>query len=555
MGSWARFKNVVLTKKLVVTVILVAVLLIGLAEVTFNVLMNTQRDYAWKGVESLLRNELNVTNSYQISRVLSDMERVRWIECVTLTEKSHTRRVFYDTQSLGSCDIFMPYVENDLLSINGAKWELKFSIPSLRWILFLRFFLPILILLIAYFVFEKIRLSKLTEIQEKKNKELAVERLEDQLRYAKQFEEIAKQVSHDIRSPLSALNMVAGSIREIPEENRVLIRSATQRINDIANDLLHKGSVNKENGTPGYSECLVEVCTARIELIPSLVDTIISEKRVQFREYKNIQIEFEFDYQNSLGSFVIVNANDFKRVLSNLINNSVEAFDYYRGRIIVEVNRLNHNKGNEVIEVLIRDNGKGIPQNIIEKLGQVGVTHGKEGTDSGSGLGIYHAKKTVESFGGQMNIESNEGFGTVVRLSFPVSDGPEWFPLKIDLREKKYLVSLDDDLSIHEVWSKRIREMNIEGIEHIRFNSGEAFLKYVNSNIQILKHTIFLIDFELFNQSKTGLDIIEDLAIEKYAILVTSSYEDPTIQERVSRLKLRMLPKFFAEFIPIDRNI
>lgn len=43
--------------------------------------------------------------------------------------------------------------------------------------------------------------------------------------------DIAAQLSHDIRSPLSALSMVVGILKDIPEEQRVLIHHATQRIN------------------------------------------------------------------------------------------------------------------------------------------------------------------------------------------------------------------------------------------------------------------------------------------------------------------------------------
>ncbi|EKD49968.1 MAG: hypothetical protein ACD_62C00692G0001, partial [uncultured bacterium] len=50
----------------------------------------------------------------------------------------------------------------------------------------------------------------------------------------------ARQVAHDIRSPLAALSMVSSGLKELPEEERILIRTAVQRIEDIANDLSNK---------------------------------------------------------------------------------------------------------------------------------------------------------------------------------------------------------------------------------------------------------------------------------------------------------------------------
>ncbi|MFH1356782.1 MAG: hypothetical protein ABII18_06565, partial [bacterium] len=52
--------------------------------------------------------------------------------------------------------------------------------------------------------------------------------------------ETASQIAHDIRSPLAALNMVTHDLKQLPEDERIIIRSAVQRIQDIANDLASK---------------------------------------------------------------------------------------------------------------------------------------------------------------------------------------------------------------------------------------------------------------------------------------------------------------------------
>lgn len=554
MGIWAHIKDVILKKTLAIKISLIAIILIGLVEVIFNVVTDAQRNYAWKGVESLVRNEQNFTNSYQISRALSDMEKVGWIECVQLIEKSNSRRIFYDTQSRGSCDIFVPYVENDLMSINGAKWELKFSLPGLRWIFFFRLFIPFLILLLAYFIFEQIRLKKITETQEKRNAELELKRLADKLHYSQQFEEVARQVSHDIRSPLSALNMVSSMLKEIPEEKKALIQSATQRINDIANDLLHRGT----NSTTAIATENLQLSDKHRPLsnifLPNVIDQIVSEKRMQFRDYENIVIDLKFDIQDSFNFFSKINASELKRVLSNLINNSIEAFNDKSGHTLLELRKIGNTDGNS-IELIIRDNGKGIPKYILEKLGAPGITYGKNNTESGSGLGVYHAKKTIESFGGKFSIESTEGQGTKIHILLPLAEPPAWFPQEINLSFKQYVISLDDDSSVHQVWAERLRSSGIDDIQHIKFHSGEALEKYIYSNINKIKECIFLLDYELSNQPKTGLQIIEDLVIEKHSILVTSRHEDPEVLERANKLGLKILPKNLAGFIPFGNSV
>ncbi len=207
--------------------------------------------------------------------------------------------------------------------------------------------------------------------------------------------------------------------------------------------------------------------------------------------------------------------------------------------------------------LFVTDNGKGMPAHLISQLGQMGVSHGKSSSGhSGSGLGLYHAKQTAESCGGSLEITSTEGQGSTIKFILPLAEAPKWFAHKIDLTGKKYLISLDDDTSIHQIWAGRLQGLSgdprFKNIEHIKFQSGEAFEKYVYANMNKLKETLFLVDFELLNQAKTGLDLIEELGLEKYGVLVTSRYEEKNIQDRASRINLHLLQKALAGFVPFE---
>jgi signal transduction histidine kinase len=81
----------------------------------------------------------------------------------------------------------------------------------------------------------------------------------------------SKQVAHDIRSPLSALSMIVGTLKDLPEEKRILIRNATQRINDIANGLLQKSKSTSENKILS-KESQDTSSVSTVEFIPALVD-------------------------------------------------------------------------------------------------------------------------------------------------------------------------------------------------------------------------------------------------------------------------------------------
>ncbi|MFN3455011.1 MAG: sensor histidine kinase [Pseudobdellovibrio sp.] len=377
------------------------------------------------------------------------------------------------------------------------------------------------------------------------------------LKSQQQLSLLAQQVAHDIRSPLSALSMITSTLKDIPEEKRIIIRYATQRINDIANDLLSKGKSTQESPEKAFFHIQPERQTIKltVQFLPALVDLLVSEKRMQHMKRSDLEISSDLD--EGFGAFALVDGRELKRVLSNLINNSVEAFTSTsdKNKIVVKVKTLNSKQ----VVISIQDNGKGIPEHLLSKLGKEQLSYGKEGSkDSGSGLGLYHAKKTIEALQGEFKIESIINQGTTISLTFLLSETPSWFATKINLTGKTIFISLDDDISIHQLWADRLKSLGLsDKIQHIKFQSHEDFTNYINQNVDKLKEMLIVSDYELLNQGKTGLDVIEDLVLEKYSILVTNRYEENQIQERVREINLKILPKTLSGVIPfiIDNHL
>ena len=137
--------------------------------------------------------------------------------------------------------------------------------------------------------------------------------------------------------------------------------------------------------------------------------------------------------------------------------------------------RLSLGKNNIILRV--KDNGKGIPPDIIPKLMQRGSTFNKE---SGSGLGLYHARKTIEEWGGNIDIESEVGRGTSIIISLPRKESPKWFVPELNVSNKSVLVILDDDESIHLVWDARfhcLKPSNVNiSLFHLSFYSPYSMI-------------------------------------------------------------------------------
>ncbi len=356
---------------------------------------------------------------------------------------------------------------------------------------------------------------------------------------------ISLQVAHDIRSPLSALDSILKDLAQLPEEKRILIRNAVGRIHDIANNLLVKyrkapaQTETKEGGLDLSASHDQTPC-----LLSSLVESLISEKRLQFQSRLNIAIENRLD-DSSYGLFAQVNPAEFKRVLSNLVNNAVEALKD-RGSVLITLN-----SEGERIFIAVKDDGPGISPEILAKIGQKGESFGKAG---GSGLGIYHAKTALESCGGDLEIKSELGKGTTALVKLPRAPSPDWFVSRLILNAHRPIVILDDDASIHQVWKGRFNSLKIQerGIETFHFSNPKDFRDWFKDHPRESSSAMHLSDYELLGHKETGLDLAEDLGIGPRTILVTSRYEEPEILKRCLKIGTRMIPKNLTAFVPLE---
>lgn len=101
--------------------------------------------------------------------------------------------------------------------------------------------------------------------------------------------------------------------------------------------------------------------------------------------------------------------SQIKQVIINLVKNAMEAMDY-PGEITIKVE-----EKEKQIYIYVMDEGSGIPDEIIDKLGEPFFTTKENGT----GLGIMISKKIVEEHDGRLEISRNKMKGSTFTLVFP----------------------------------------------------------------------------------------------------------------------------------------
>ena len=139
----------------------------------------------------------------------------------------------------------------------------------------------------------------------------------------------------------------------------------------------------------------------------------------------------------------------------------------------------------------------------------------------------------------------------MVTIKLPKEKSPDWFVPKLVIKSNTKILTFDDDLTVHQVWRERFDSVN-KNIELIRFSNVLELRKFFSVHFADLDDTLFLMDYEILNQNVTGLDLIEDLGIQKQAVLVTSRFEETGIRKRCEIQKVKLIPKSMSAFVPIE---
>lgn len=297
---------------------------------------------------------------------------------------------------------------------------------------------------------------------------LEAQRREVDAAKAKMLGEIAEQLAHDIRSPLSTLRTLAKQANSsLPQALGSALNASIERVQSVAETLLAK----RRDGN--YMEPLTVVDVAK------LAEAIIVEKRAEWSKRGGLNVNFV-----NIGgaSFVLARAAALAAALSNLLNNALEACFTLRQSGTVELKagaRADH------VILQIQDDGPGIAKDLLLQLGQRGVTKGKAG---GHGLGIYQAKTAVEAVGGSFAVTSQVGEGTRIEIRLPK-------------HEVDSCVLVDDDVFVREEWASACKK----GAIHLRAYADGPSLLADLANLPA--NTTFFLDSQL------GGDLLgEDLA-------------------------------------------
>jgi len=211
-------------------------------------------------------------------------------------------------------------------------------------------------------------------------------------------------VSHELRTPLTAIRGWSETVRGSAEDTETfqkgmnVIESETSRLSEMVEDLLDFSKMQSGQ---------LKLQKANMDVLAELADAV----SVYAEKAKKEQINLNYAEPDTI-AIIHGDKNRIRQVFINVIDNAVK-YSPKHGWVIVEV-KLSDKK----LTIKVSDNGRGISGQDLPRI--KGRFYKAENSVRGSGIGLAVADEIIALHDGQLDIESEEGKGTTVKITLPI---------------------------------------------------------------------------------------------------------------------------------------
>ena len=217
------------------------------------------------------------------------------------------------------------------------------------------------------------------------------------------WREMAKQIAHEIKNPLTPMKLSVQHLQRAwqnPSENReknlekitTTLIEQIDELSSIANEFSNFAKMPKANNV-------------KLDLRERITDIVSLFINTEGFEFKKV-------FKGREKIIIYADKEQVSRVLINLIKNAVQSIPEGRkGLITIELGT-----ANDFAVVKVKDNGRGIPDNLGDKLFQPNFTT----KSSGMGMGLAIVKSIIENAEGNVSYETTPGQGTTFIIKWPL---------------------------------------------------------------------------------------------------------------------------------------
>ncbi|MCI8726376.1 MAG: HAMP domain-containing histidine kinase [Hungatella sp.] len=233
------------------------------------------------------------------------------------------------------------------------------------------------------------------------------ESTEEKVQYDKESKELISNISHDLKTPITAIKGYVEGIMDgvaaSPEKLDKYIRTIYNKANDmdrLIDELTFYSKIDSHKIPYTFSKINVA----------SYFKDCVEEVGLDL-DANNIELGY-FNYVDE-DVVVIADAEQMKRVINNIISNSVKYLDKKKGLINIRIKDVG-----DFIQVEIEDNGRGIGAkdlpNIFDRFYRTDSS--RNSSKGGSGIGLSIVRKIIEDHGGKIWATSKVGIGTEIHF-------------------------------------------------------------------------------------------------------------------------------------------
>lgn len=231
------------------------------------------------------------------------------------------------------------------------------------------------------------------------------ENAEEKLQYDKESKELISNISHDLKTPITAVKGyvegIMDGVADTPEKMDRYVRTIYNKTNEmdhLINELTFYSKIDTNRIPYTFSKLNVE------DYFSDCAEEIGLEL-----ETRGIQLCYANYVDRSVQ--VIADGEQIRRVIHNIIGNAIKYMDKAKGVIQIRVKDVG-----DFVQVEIEDNGKGIASKdlayIFDRFYRTDVS--RNSSKGGSGIGLSIVKKIMEDHGGKVWATSREGIGTIM---------------------------------------------------------------------------------------------------------------------------------------------
>jgi len=232
---------------------------------------------------------------------------------------------------------------------------------------------------------------------------------------ALRHKEYLEMFIHDMKNPLSVSKSSLELLQD-PEmagmlgvfEQKKYIANALDSINRVFAMVLNALDVSKYGG-------------GGLTLEPEPVDIplLVEETKREFQVRLQLEKKEILFYPPESFDLAVVDRDVLKRVLENIISNSLRHTKEGKGRVEIS---LSMDKEKEQFEIRIIDNGEGMEETDLEKIFQafIQLNPEKRKNRMDTGIGLTFCKLAVERHGGRILVNSTRNVGTVFTIQMPM---------------------------------------------------------------------------------------------------------------------------------------